>query len=132
MSPEQSMSGRVLRLVEGRPTRMLRRDRGTTAGSPGEGHASSLSWASYQSGSTHTSVTHCTGTGGATGGAAASGGAAEAWGAGEACDPSGAFGASEPSRAPGAPGADRPAAEASGRWAADAGPRSSAPGVPSP
>src|SRR3954454_20035257 len=118
MSPEQSMSGWMLRLVEGRPTRMLRRDRGTTAGSPREGHDSSLCWAAYQSGSTHTSVTHCTGTGGATDGAAG---------------PEVADGASGAVNA--GPSADGPGAGASGGSGAVAGasgPRSSALGAPSP
>ena len=50
----------------GRPGRCCA-DSGTTAGSPGEGHGSSLSCAAYQSGSTHTSATHSTGTAGPPG-----------------------------------------------------------------
>src|SRR5690242_21851103 len=106
MSPEQSTSGWMLRLTDGRPIRMLCRESGTIIGSPGEGHVSSLSCASYQSGSTKTSVTHATGTAGATGAAAASDVAAGA--------ASGATGAGE------------------GGGAAPAGPRSRALGAPSP
>ncbi len=101
----------MLRLTDGRPIRTLCRDSGTTTGSPGDGHGSSLSCTAYQSGSTHTSVTHSTGTAGATG-AAASGAAAGA--------------------ASGATGAGDGGAGEAGGAGAPAGPRSRALGAPSP
>ena len=47
----------------------------TTAGRPGDGQGSSLSWAAYQSGSTQTSATHSTAMAGASGAGASPRGA---------------------------------------------------------
>src|SRR5450631_1577894 len=73
MSAEHSISGWMLRLFELRPISRLWVRNGTTIGSPGEGHSSSLACSAYQSGSTQTSATQSTPTPGAVDGDGGSG-----------------------------------------------------------
>ena len=62
------LQGLIDRLREVRPISRLWASNGTTSGSPGEGHGSSLCCSAYQSGSTQTSATHSNSTAGAVDG----------------------------------------------------------------